>query len=193
MFDNLKKYKIFLASKSPRRYELLSQLRIPFNTINIGGIDETYPLEMDAEAIPEYLSRKKGEIYISNFSGNELIITADTLVILNNQIMGKPKDAEDAKKMLQQLSGETHKVITGVCLTTRDKQISIKDITEVKFKELRKEEIDYYIGHYLPFDKAGSYGIQEWIGLIAVDWIRGSYYNVMGLPVHKLYEMLAKL
>lgn len=190
MLSNLNKYKIILASKSPRRHELFANLRLPFHTVTIGGIDESYPAEMSPFKVPEYLAKKKSRIYLDSFHGNELIITADTLVIANGKIMGKPKDEKDAKKMLGELSGITHEVITGVSISTHEKQITFSDITEVKFCKLTEDEIEYYVCNFRPMDKAGSYGIQEWIGCIGVEWIRGSYYNVMGLPVHRLYESL---
>lgn len=190
MLDNMKKYKIFLASKSPRRRELLQQLRIPFHTISIGGIDETYPKEMPAQDVPQYLSEKKAEAYSQRISEGDMIITADTLVICEDKILGKPATYEEAKDMLTQLSGKTHEVITGVCITTLDRKIAMSTKTEVKFAELSKEDIEYYVETYSPLDKAGAYGIQEWIGCIAVEWIKGSYYNVMGLPVHQLYKEL---
>lgn len=190
MFDNLRKYKILLASKSPRRRELLSQLRIPFNVISIGGIDETYPSSIATEEIPQYLANMKADAYMKTFCDNELIITADTLVILGDKVLGKPKDHDEAVSMLKDLSGKTHKVITGVCLSTHRRRISFSATTEVRFAVLSDESIEYYVENFLPYDKAGAYGIQEWIGCVAVESISGSYYNVMGLPVHQLYNEL---
>lgn len=190
MLENLNKYKIILASKSPRRHELFSLLRIPYNTTVIGGISESYPDDMNPEFVPQFLSEQKAKVYLKFFKGEELIITADTIVIAENKILGKPKDEKDAIRMLQHLSDKTHKVITGVSITTQHKQISFSDTTEVKFSKLTEEEIKYYIGNFRPFDKAGSYGIQEWIGAIGVEWIKGSYYNVMGLPLQVLYKNL---
>lgn len=190
MFDNLKKYKILLASKSPRRRELLSQLRIPFNVISLGGIDETYPSDMPADDIPQYLANVKADAYMKTFSDNELIITADTLVISGSKVLGKPHDHDEAARMLKELSGKTHKVITGVCISTHMRRASFSSVTEVRFAELSDESIEYYIENFLPYDKAGAYGIQEWIGCVAVESISGSYYNVMGLPVHQLYKEL---
>lgn len=190
MLDHLRDYKILLASKSPRRRELLQQLRIPFHVTTIGGIDESYPEDIPTDEIPAYLAEKKAGAYLQNFRENELIITADTLVILDNEVLGKPKDYEDAVAMLKKLSGKTHKVITGVCIATRLKKTTFSSVTKVKFADLSDEVIDYYIENFLPYDKAGAYGIQEWIGCVAVESIEGSFYNVMGLPVHQLYKEL---
>lgn len=190
MLSNLNKYKILLASKSPRRRELLQQLRIPFSVVTIGGLDESYPDDIPAVEVPQYISEKKGNAYSSAIHDNELIITADTMVICGDRILGKPKDTDEAKEMLRLLSGRTHLVSTGVSITARDKRTSFTTVTEVDFAELTDDEINHYVENYLPLDKAGAYGIQEWIGAIAVTGIRGSYYNVMGLPVHRLYQEL---
>ena len=190
MLDNLKKYKILLASKSPRRRELLAELRIPFNVVSIGGIDETYPDTLPCDEIPQYLANKKADVYISTLKGEELVITADTLVILDGEVLGKPHGHEEAEAMLARLSGKVHKVVTGVCVSTRMKRITFSTVTEVKFADLSAEDITYYVENFLPFDKAGAYGIQEWIGCVAVEWIKGSFYNVMGLPVHQLCTVL---
>ena len=208
-------YKIILASNSPRRRELLAGLDIPFEVKVIKGIDESYPSSLDAYQVAEFICKKKAEAYSSLFSENSqieedaqigtprklLVLTADTVVIAptaNEQndkegkgvILGKPKNAEDARRMLLMLSGKTHHVVTGVCLTTKDKQRSFSVATEVTFKNFSPAEIDYYIAHYKPFDKAGAYGIQEWIGYIGCTGLKGSYYNVMGLPVQRIYEEL---
>lgn len=190
MLENLNKYHILLASKSPRRRELLSNLRVPFNCINLGGIDETYPEDMPADEVPQFLANKKADAYIGNINTNEMVITADTLVIKGDKIYGKPKNQEEALSMLGELSGEVHKVISGVCILTKNRRTSFTSETEVKFANLNDEDIRYYIENYLPLDKAGAYGIQEWIGCVAVEWIKGSFYNVMGLPVHRLYQEL---
>lgn len=190
MLENLNKYHILLASKSPRRRELLSNLRVPFNCISLGGIDETYPEDMPADEVPQFLANKKADAYIGNINTNEMVITADTLVIKGDKIYGKPKNQEEALSMLGELSGEVHKVISGVCILTKDRRTSFTSETEVKFANLNDEDIRYYIENYLPLDKAGAYGIQEWIGCVAVEWIKGSFYNVMGLPVHRLYQEL---
>ncbi len=192
MLENLEKYHILLASKSPRRRELLADLRIPFNCVNICGIEESHPDDMPADKVPEYLANMKADAYIRNIMTNEMVITADTLVIKGDKIYGKPHSQREAMDMLGELSGEVHKVISGVCILTKDKRISFSSETEVKFAELSDEDILYYVDNYLPLDKAGAYGIQEWIGCVAVEWIRGSFYNVMGLPVHLLYHQLKK-
>ena len=193
MLENLSKYKILLASKSPRRQELLKSLRIKYNCISLSGLDESYPQSLEAEEVPEFLANKKADGYSSVIQGNELLITADTLVILEDRILGKPKNHSEAVAMLNALSGKIHKVVTGVCISTKSQRKSFSVITEVKFAEISESDINYYVNTFTPFDKAGAYGIQEWIGCVAVEWIRGSYYNVMGLPVHRLYEELKKL
>lgn len=190
MLENLKQYKVMLASKSPRRRELMEMLRVPFSVVNTGGIDESYPEDMPAEDIPQYLSNLKADAYMRHFEGNELFITADTLVILDGEVLGKPKGREEAFDMLKKLSGKTHKVITGVSISVRTKRTTFSVCTEVTFAELSDDAIDYYVDNYQPFDKAGAYGIQEWIGAVAVERINGSFYNVMGLPVHALYKEL---
>lgn len=190
MLDNLRKYDILLGSKSPRRRELLSQLRIPFNIIGLGNVDETYPDDMPRHEVPEFLARKKAQAYSRALHDNELIITADTVVILDNVIYGKPHDAVDAKRMLRRLSGRTHQVVTGVAVTTADRTESFSCTTDVEFADIPDEAIDYYVDTFHPLDKAGAYGIQEWIGCVAVKGLNGSYYNVMGLPVHRLFELL---
>lgn len=190
MLDNLEKYNILLASKSPRRRELLGQLRIPFTDVSIGGIKEEYPDNLAPEQVPLFLSRLKAEAYRKRIISNELIITADTVVICEGQILGKPKDTEDARRMLTMLAGKTHSVVTGVTVTTAQRMDSFTTETKVKFAHLSDDEISYYLDNYHPYDKAGSYGIQEWIGCVAVESMEGSFYNVMGLPVHRLYQVL---
>ena len=167
-------YRIFLASNSPRRKELLSGLGIPFEVRVNGDIDESYPSDLPPEAIPLHISRKKAAAYLQTMSADELIITADTVVVASGEILGKPVDASDAHRMLRLLSGTTHQVITGVCLTTTDHQVAFSVTTDVTFKDLSDEEIHYYIDHYRPYDKAGAYGIQEWIGYIGVTGLHGS-------------------
>ncbi len=186
-------YRIFLASNSPRRKELLSGLGIPFEVRVNGDIDESYPSDLPPEAIPLHISRKKAAAYLQTMSVDELIITADTVVVASGEILGKPADASDAHRMLRLLSGTTHQVITGVCLTTTDHQVAFSVTTDVTFKDLSDEEIHYYIDHYRPYDKAGAYGIQEWIGYIGVTGLHGSYFNVMGLPIQRIYEELRKM
>ena len=186
-------YRIFLASNSPRRKELLSGLGIPFEVRVNGDIDESYPSDLPPEAIPLHISRKKAAAYLQTMSADELIITADTVVVASGELLGKPVDASDAHRMLRLLSGTTHQVITGVCLTTTDHQVAFSVTTDVTFKDLSDEEIHYYIDHYRPYDKAGAYGIQEWIGYIGVTGLHGSYFNVMGLPIQRIYEELRKM
>jgi septum formation protein maf len=183
--------KIVLSSNSPRRKELLGELGIDFEVRVIEGIDETYPKELSVEEVPQYIAREKARVYI--VGKDEVLLTADTVVVLGNEIMGKPHDEADAMRMLRQLSGKTHQVITGVCLTTNDKQVTFADVTDVSFADLTDEEIKYYVDNFRPLDKAGAYGIQEWIGLAGVTGIKGSYFNVVGLPVHRVYAELKKL
>lgn len=192
MLKNLEKYNILLASKSPRRHELMKELRIPFHVISLGGIEESYPSELPAIEVAPYLSKVKAEVYLPKLSDNDLIITADTIVILGEKIFGKPFDRDSAIAMLEELSGKSHHVVTGVSLSTHKKQSTFSIVTEVVFEKLSKEDIEYYVDNFQPFDKAGAYGIQEWIGCIAVKKINGSFYNVMGLPVHQLYNELKK-
>ena len=184
------RYQIILASNSPRRKELLDGLDIPFKVRVLDGIDESYPQDLPTKDIAGYISQKKAAAYRQSIAADELIITADTIVILGEKVMGKPKDAGEAVTMLHELSGKTHQVITGVCLTTREKQVCFSVETDVTFKTLSDSEITYYIDHYHPFDKAGAYGIQEWIGHVGVTGMNGSYFNVMGLPVQRIYEAL---
>ncbi len=190
MLENLDKYHILLASKSPRRRELLKNLRVHFEVVSLGRIDESYPANMPTCEVPQYVANRKADAYLKTMRSNELFITADTLVIKDDRIYGKPKDSEEAVSMLAELSGKIHKVVTGVCILSADRRTSFTSETEVKFSELAEEDIRYYVDNFVPLDKAGAYGIQEWIGCIAVEWIRGSFYNVMGLPVHRLYQEL---
>lgn len=183
-------YHIILASNSPRRKELLAGIDVNFDVRVIRDIDESYPASLPTKDIAEYISRKKATVYRQQMASDELIITADTIVVLDSEVMGKPHDEADASRMLHELSGRTHQVITGVTLTTTDRQQSFSVETDVTFKSLTDEEINYYIQHYKPYDKAGAYGIQEWIGHIGVTALKGSYFNVMGLPVQRIYEAL---
>jgi septum formation protein len=185
--------KIILASNSPRRRELLAGLGIDFEVRVLQGIDESYPTDMNVNEAAEYIACKKAEAYRQVMAEDELIITADTVVIVGQEVLGKPVDADEAACMLRKLSGRTHQVMTGVCLTTREQTVSFSVNTDVTFKELTPKEIDYYIEKYKPFDKAGAYGIQEWIGYIGCTGLRGSYYNVMGLPVQRIYSELQQL
>ena len=193
MLDNLKKFNIVLASNSPRRKELMSGLGVDYVVKTLPDVDESYPDTLQGEEIPAYISREKAEAYQSMIEPDELLITADTIVWMNGEVLGKPKDREDAIRMLRKLSGASHQVITGVCLTTKGWQNSFTVTTDVTFAVLSEEEIVYYVDKYSPMDKAGAYGVQEWLGFIGVDSLSGSYYNVMGLPVQKLYRELIKL
>ena len=190
MKNLLPHYRIILASNSPRRKELLAGLDLDFEVRVIKGIDESYPYDLPTKQIAEYISKKKAAAYLATMAEDELVITADTIVVLGREVLGKPKDDADACRMLRELSGKTHQVITGVTLTTKDKQISFSVETDVTFKAFTEEEIDYYVKRYQPMDKAGAYGIQEWIGYIGVTALNGSYFNVMGLPVQRIYEAL---
>ncbi len=183
-------YKVILASNSPRRKELLAGLDIDFEVRVVKNIDESYPEDIPTRDIAEYISKKKAAAYQTMIAADELVITADTIVVLDHEVMGKPKDKEDATRMLHKLSGKTHQVITGVTLTTTRRQMSFSVETDVTFKRFSDEEVDYYVDHYKPYDKAGAYGIQEWIGYIGVTALHGSYFNVMGLPVQRIYEAL---
>jgi len=193
MLENLEKYKVVLASNSPRRKELLDGLGIAYEVKTLPGIDESYPAHLQGEEIPLYIAKSKAAAYLNQLVSNELIITADTVVWVADKVLGKPADKTEAIEMLQLLSGKTHQVITAVCLLTRTFQHTFTALTEVSFARLSNEEINYYVDTYQPFDKAGAYGIQEWIGFIGVERISGSYFNVMGLPIQKLYRELAKI
>lgn len=188
--------KLILASNSPRRKQLLAGLDLPFEVRVKDGIDETYPRDLPAEEVPVWISRRKAEAY--DIADGEVLITADTVVAVGGRILGKPASPEEAKQMLRSLSGRTHHVITGVTLRVRRKErgdaddyFSFNAVTEVTFTTLSREQIDYYVATYKPMDKAGAYGIQEWIGYVGVTGIQGSYYNVMGLPVQRLSQALA--
>lgn len=190
MLDNLKKYNIVLASNSPRRKELLQRMGVNFKVRTLFGINESYPDSLRGEDIVRYISRNKAQAYRSSMAPNELLITADTIVYVEGEVMGKPKTAEQAKEMLHKLSGKSHQVITGVTIVTADRTEDFGVTSQVKFAEITDEEINFYVDNYLPFDKAGAYGIQEWIGIVAVEEIKGSYFNVVGLPVQRLYQKL---
>ncbi len=187
---SLKDYHIILASNSPRRKELLRGLDIAFDVRVQPDIAEDYPADTAPADVAAYISREKANAYKDTIAENELIITADTVVIVGNEILGKPHDDAEAKEMLHKISGRKHQVVTGVCLTTTEKQRCFSVSTDVTFKNLKEEEIDYYIETYSPLDKAGAYGIQEWIGYIGVTALEGSYFNVMGLPVQRIWEEL---
>lgn len=189
---NLSRYNIILASNSPRRKELLSGLNIPYEIKTLPDIDESYPDSLVGEDIAIYIAKEKANAYLDQLDDNTLLITADTIVLLDGKVYGKPSDETDAKQMLRDLSGKTHQVITGVCITTKDKQVSFGVSSEVRFSKLDDDEIEYYVSNYKPFDKAGAYGVQEWIGYVAVEYISGSYFNIMGLPIQRLYRELKK-
>ena len=189
---NLLPHKIILASNSPRRKELLAGLDVQFEVRVLKGIDESYPATLPTAEIAEYIAQKKAAAYRETIAADELVITADTIVVLGDEVLGKPKDAADAHRMLRELSGQTHQVITGVVLTTKERQEHFSVVSNVTFKELTDDEIDYYVETYKPMDKAGAYGIQEWIGYVGVTRLEGSYFNVMGLPVQRIYEALRR-
>ena len=193
MLENLKKYHIILASNSPRRRELLAGLDITYEVKVLPGIDESYPDGLSAEEIPQYISRRKAEAYEAVRQPDDLIITADTIVWTDGRVLGKPEDEAGAMEMLRLLSGRTHQVITGVTLSAVSGMRTFVVTSEVTFDVLAEEEIDYYVKRYRPLDKAGAYGIQEWIGYVGVSALHGSYFNVMGLPVQRLYKELKKL
>ncbi len=186
----LQNYKIVLASNSPRRKELLGGLNIDFEVRIIPDIDESYPLDLPIREIAEYIATKKSKVYIPTLKENELLITADTIVSCGGKLLGKPSGYEDAVNMLHELSGRVHEVITGVCVYSKQKSTCFSTTSEVCFANLTDEEIRFYVEQYQPYDKAGAYGIQEWIGYVAVESIKGSFYNVMGLPIQRLYQEL---
>ncbi len=183
-------YDIILASNSPRRKELLAGLDIPFEVKTLPDVDESFPGNLPNIEIPVHIAKSKADAYRRFLEKSNLLITADTIVWLDGKVYGKPIDEADAIAMLKDLSGKTHEVITGVCLTSTEKQVAFYAVSKVKFAELNDKEINYYINKYKPYDKAGSYGVQEWIGYIGVESLEGSFYNVMGLPVRMLYKHL---
>lgn len=182
--------KLILASNSPRRHELLKGLDLDFEVRVKRGVGESYPANIPVEMVAEFISKEKAAAY--DIADDEILLTADTVVILDDEIMGKPKDAEAARAMLRRLSGHTHHVVTGVTIKASETSETFSDVTAVTFRQLTDEEIGYYVDRYKPFDKAGAYGVQEWIGYIGVTRIDGSFYNVMGLPVERVYEELKK-
>ena len=189
--ENLKKYQLILASKSPRRHHLLKELGLDFQ-IHVSNVKEYFPPELGMTAIPEYLAELKGNEVIGRLQGNSLVIAADTIVWKDETVLGKPRDKEDAIALLQKLSASQHQVITGVNIQSATKKYSFHAVTEVWFDELTTDEIEYYVDRFKPYDKAGGYGIQEWIGYIGIKKIEGSFFNVMGLPIHKVYQFLKK-
>ena len=191
MMEQIQNKRLILASNSPRRRELLQGLGLDF-IVKAKEVDEDFSDNMDKSQVAKYLAEKKALSYQQELEENDLIITADTVVIINGEILNKPKDKEEAFQMLQKLSGKAHRVITGVCMMDKQKMVAFDDMTEVHFKDMDKTELISYIENYQPFDKAGAYGVQEWIGYVAVYKMVGSFYNVMGLPVHRIYEELKK-
>lgn len=187
--NRLKSKNLILASGSPRRQELLKSLGVPFE-IRLKEIDENYPKHLKRSEISDYLAQLKSNAFVEELTHKDLLITSDTIVWYHNMALGKPKSKDDAFQMLQKLSGKTHEVITSVCLKSLQKEDIFNSITKVTFKELSKEEIQFYVDNYNPMDKAGAYGIQDWIGQIGVTKIEGSYFNVMGFPIHKIYSQL---
>ncbi|TAH20535.1 MAG: septum formation protein Maf [Cytophagales bacterium] len=185
----MKNYQLILASASPRRQQLLKQLGYEFE-VRLRETDETIPPDMPARGASMYLAQKKAKTFSNELKKNELLITADTIVIIGGEILNKPQDETEAYQMLAKLSGKAHEVVTGFCLMSVEKQLTQSDTTLVYFKDLTPEEINFYIRNHHPFDKAGGYGAQDWIGMIGVERIEGSYFNVMGLPVHKLYQAI---
>lgn len=193
MLDNLKGYTIILASQSPRRRELLAGLDIDFEVHTLPDIDESYPATLPVSDVARYIATQKAEAYAAWRTPQSIIITADTVVCLDGSVLGKPADTADAKRMLRGMAGRTHQVITAVSLMTPQERHTFDVTSTVHFAPLSDAEIDYYVTHYTPMDKAGSYGIQEWIGMAAIEGIEGSFYNVMGLPVQRLYQLLKTL
>lgn len=188
--DKLKRYRIILASASPRRKELLSKLDIDFTVKILYDVDESFPASLPVVQVPQYISRKKADAYRQEMQENDMVITADTVVAVGRRILGKPKSAEEARAMLKLLSDRYHRVVTGVTIMTAKRTETFATVSRVRFTRLNDEEIDYYISKYKPFDKAGAYGIQEWIGMVGITELNGSYFNVMGLPVQRLYAKL---
>lgn len=188
--DKLKRYRIILASASPRRKELLSKLDIGFTVKTLYDVDESFPASLPVVQVPQYISRKKADAYRQEMQENDMVITADTVVAVGRRILGKPKSAEEARTMLKLLSDRYHRVVTGVTIMTAKRTETFATVSRVRFTRLNDEEIDYYISKYKPFDKAGAYGIQEWIGMVGITELNGSYFNVMGLPVQRLYAKL---
>lgn len=188
--DKLKRYRIILASASPRRKELLSKLDIDFTVKSLYDVDESFPASLPVVQVPQYISRKKADAYRQEMQENDMVITADTVVAVGRRILGKPKSAEEARVMLKLLSDRYHRVVTGVTIMTAKRTETFATVSRVRFARLNDEEIDYYISKYKPFDKAGAYGIQEWIGMVGIIELNGSYFNVMGLPVQRLYSKL---
>lgn len=181
---------LIVASSSPRRQYLMKEAGFTFTTEK-PDVDESFPEELPVDQVAKYLAEKKAE-YFRLTMKDEIVLTADTVVILNNRILNKPQDQDDAIQMLSDLSGNIHTVMTGVCVLSKEKEISFDDTTQVTFASLTPEEISFYVNQYKPYDKAGAYGAQDWIGMVAIEKIEGSYFNVMGLPIHKVYQHLIR-
>ena len=191
IIEKLNDFKIILASRSPRRQQLLRELGLKFEVV-IKEYEEIYPEGLSGDEIARYVAHEKAASFKNEISDNVIVIAADTIVWCNNKVLGKPIDNEDAKSILKEISGNTHEVITGVSILSSSKELTFSDSTKVTFESLSEEEINYYVEKYKPYDKAGAYGIQEWIGIIACSHIDGSYFNVVGLPVQRLYSELQK-
>lgn len=193
MLNNLSGRHILLASGSPRRQELLRDMGVEFDVVTKPGVSEDYPEALNAKDVPEFIAREKAAAYLADLKDGDILITADTVVVVDKRILGKPKDEDDARKMLKELSGRDHRVITGVAIATKAGVSSFSVKTKVTFRTLSADVIDHYVREFNPVDKAGAYGIQEWIGLVGIDYIEGSYQNVMGLPTQRLYAELASI
>jgi septum formation protein len=189
--DQFKNYRLILASRSPRRQQLLRELGLKFEVV-IKEYEEIYPESLSGEEIARFVAHEKAASFKDDISDNEIVIAADTIVWCNNKVLGKPLDHDDATRILKKISGNTHEVITGVSLRSQTKELTFSESAKVTFETLTEEEISYYIDEYKPYDKAGAYGIQEWIGIIACSHIDGSYFNVVGLPVQRLYKELQR-
>lgn len=191
MMEHLKERRLILGSKSPRRNELMAGLGLPF-VVKTQEVEENFPSSLSPLRVASYIAQKKAKSFSQNLEERDLLITADTVVIIKDQILNKPSNKEEAMEMLQKLSGNIHQVITGVCMMDVHKTVNFEDLTEVHFKDMEESELREYVENYKPYDKAGAYGVQEWIGYVAVYKMVGSFYNVMGLPVHRIYEELKK-
>ncbi len=190
--DKLKDYQLILGSQSPRRKVLLEELGLKFNIVSL-KIDESYPKDIEIKEVPKFLAKKKAAPFLKNLQNKQIVLTSDTVVILENELIGKPKNNKAAKKLLQKFSGKTHEVITAVFVATPQLQKVVSVSSKVSFKALTKEEIDYYVENFQPLYKAGAYGIQEWIGYIGIERIEGSYSNIVGLPTATVYQLLSEV
>ena len=190
--DKLKGFRLLLASHSPRRQELLRDCDLDYTLVTKYDVDEIYPADLDAEKVAGFLSKLKSDAYPDELLDGDILLTADTTVVMEGRVFGKPADREEAIEMIAQLSGRSHTVITGVTIRSNSSLMQFASHTDVWFRELIREEIEYYVDNFKPMDKAGSYGIQEWIGFVAIEKIDGSFYNVMGLPIQRLYVELDK-